>query len=74
MHAGAFRALGIDPATGGDTTFRYDDTNPAAEAPEYIESQAENVAWMGWRPSRITHSSDYFPQLYDFAVRTQVLN
>ena len=42
--AGAFRVLGTDAATVGDTTFRYDDTNPDAEAQEYIDSQAENVA------------------------------
>ena len=48
---------------------RYDDTNPDAEAQEYIDSQAENVHWLGWRPARVTHSSDYFPHLYDFAVR-----
>jgi hypothetical protein len=36
---GAFRALGVDPVTGGGTIFRYDDTNPDAEAEEYIVSQ-----------------------------------
>ena len=36
-------------------------------------SQAENVAWMGWRPARVTHSSDYFPALYDYAVRCVAL-
>jgi glutaminyl-tRNA synthetase len=65
---GAFRLLGVAPG-GGETIFRYDDTNPDAESVEYIENQAENVAWMGWKPVRVTHSSDYFPQLYEFAVR-----
>jgi glutaminyl-tRNA synthetase len=30
--------------------------------------QAFNVKWLGWRPTRVTHSSDYFDQLYDLAV------
>jgi hypothetical protein len=47
---------------------RYDDTNPDAESQEYIDNQAENVAWMGWKPVRVTHSSDYFPKLYQFAL------
>jgi len=34
----------------------------------YIKSQADNVAWLGWKPVRVTHSSDYFEQLYGFAV------
>jgi glutaminyl-tRNA synthetase len=62
----AFTYLGADK---GETTFRYDDTNPDAESKEYIDNQAENVAWMGWRPVRVTHSSDYFDHLFAFAVR-----
>ena len=71
---GVFRELGVlDKVTpegkrSYDTTFRYDDTNPDAESQEYIDNQAENVAWMGWKPARVTHSSDYFSQLFEFAV------
>ena len=65
---GAFRMLGVGPG-GGETIFRYDDTNPDAESKEYIDNQAENVAWMGWRPSAVTHSSNYFDILYEYAVR-----
>lgn len=71
---GVFRELGvIDKVTSEgkrsyDTTFRYDDTNPDAESQEYIDNQAENVAWMGWKPARVTHSSDYFNQLFEYAV------
>jgi len=54
--------------SGYETIFRYDDTNPDAESQEYIDNQAENVRWMGWRPARVTHSSDYFEQLHGFAV------
>jgi glutaminyl-tRNA synthetase len=79
---GAFREVGLiapdgatgDPVVAGaefvgyETIFRYDDTNPDAESQEYIDNQAENVAWMGWRPARVTHSSDYFPQLHEAAL------
>jgi glutaminyl-tRNA synthetase len=63
---GAFKAANVAPGQG-ETIFRYDDTNPEKENDVYIRSQADNVQWLGWRPVRVTHSSDYFPQLYDFA-------
>ena len=46
-----------------------DDTNPDAETKEYIESLANDVAWLGWTPERTTYSSDNFQQLHDFAVQ-----
>ena len=52
----------------GHTYFRYDDTNPYAETQEFIDSQAENVSWLGWKPWKVTFSSDYFDQLHAFAV------
>lgn len=64
---GAFRAVGLTEP--GDTIFRYDDTNPETETHEFIQSQAETVAWLGWRPCRVTHSSDYFDELYELAVK-----
>lgn len=42
---------------------RYDDTNPLAETQDFIDSQAENVAWMGYKPFKTTFSSNYFPKL-----------
>ena len=51
----------------GECTFRYDDTNPEAESKEFIDSLAENVKWLGWKPSQITYSSNYFTELYGFA-------
>jgi len=62
----AFKYLGVEK---GETIFRYDDTNPDAESQEYIDNQAENVAWMGWKPVKVTHSADYFNELYEFAIR-----
>jgi len=66
---GFFREYRGAEGRAHETIFRYDDTNPDAESVEYIENQAENVAWMGWRPARVTHSSDYFGQLHDLAVK-----
>mmetsp|Transcript_38374 Transcript_38374/g.66622 ORF Transcript_38374/g.66622 Transcript_38374/m.66622 type:complete len:658 (+) Transcript_38374:60-2033(+) len=64
----AFEKLEVAPENRA-TIFRYDDTNPEAEAREYVESLAEDVAWMGWRPARVTHTSDYFDQLFEFALQ-----
>lgn len=52
----------------GNCIFRYDDTNPEAETLEYIASQAEDVAWLGWTPMCTNFTSDYFPRLHAFAV------
>jgi glutamyl/glutaminyl-tRNA synthetase len=53
---------------GGETIMRFDDTNPTAEKQEYIDSILKNVQWLGNQPVRVTFSSDYFEQLYEFAV------
>jgi len=52
-----------------ETFLRFDDTNPKAESKEYIDNIIENVTWLGWTPSAITHSSDHFQTLYDFGER-----
>lgn len=69
---GAFNMLA--ESNGGvipphETFLRFDDTNPKAESKEYIDNIVENVKWLGWTPSAITHSSDHFQTLYDFAER-----
>ena len=53
---------------GGETYLRYDDTNPEKENQEYIDSIRKNVEWLGYKPWKVTHSSDYFEDLYNFAV------
>ena len=65
---GAFEAVGA-PQDKRFTYHRYDDTNPEVESQEYIDSQADNVAWMGWKPARVTFSSDYFDKLHELAIR-----
>jgi glutaminyl-tRNA synthetase len=68
-HAKAMRfSFTIAKEYGGYTYLRYDDTNPCKESKEFIEKIEECVDWLGYKPKAITFSSDYFPQLYDFAV------
>ncbi|HEX9584896.1 MAG TPA: glutamine--tRNA ligase, partial [Gammaproteobacteria bacterium] len=54
---------------GGICTLRFDDTNPTRESAEYVESIKEDVRWLGFDwGDRLRHASDYFEQLYEFAV------
>ncbi len=54
---------------GGKTNLRFDDTNPVREETEYVESIIEDVKWLGFNPDKIVYASDYFEQLYQFAVK-----
>jgi glutaminyl-tRNA synthetase len=47
---------------------RLDDTNPEAEKQEYVDAIIRDVEWLGFRYDRITYTSDYFDQLYEFAI------
>ncbi|MEM8765936.1 MAG: glutamine--tRNA ligase/YqeY domain fusion protein [Pseudomonadota bacterium] len=54
---------------GGHTYLRFDDTNPLKESEEYVEAIKRDVAWLGFEwEDRLTFASDYFEQLYKFAV------
>ncbi len=53
----------------GRTNLRFDDTNPAKEETEYVESILEDVKWLGFIPDEVLYASDYFEQLLGFAVR-----
>eukprot|EP00581_Thalassiosira_minuscula_P017894 CAMPEP_0183726872 /NCGR_PEP_ID=MMETSP0737-20130205/24367_1 /TAXON_ID=385413 /ORGANISM="Thalassiosira miniscula, Strain CCMP1093" /LENGTH=690 /DNA_ID=CAMNT_0025958343 /DNA_START=66 /DNA_END=2141 /DNA_ORIENTATION=- len=64
----AFDKLGV-PKENRRTIFRFDDTNPDAETPEYIDSLKRDLAWLGWEPERTTYSSDNFQTLYELAVK-----
>ena len=63
----AFDKLGVEEDFRR-TIFRYDDTNPDAESEEYIDSLRRDVEWLGWKPERTTYSSQYFEQLYQYAI------
>ncbi|KAL0224206.1 hypothetical protein P9112_003596 [Eukaryota sp. TZLM1-RC] len=52
----------------GECILRFDDTNPEAEKTEFFQNIIANVEWLGFSPSKITHSSDYFDRLYNDAV------
>lgn len=73
LHIGHAKAMFIDFGMAkqydGVCYLRYDDTNPEAEKQEYIDHIAEIVSWLGWTPWKTTYSSDYFQQLYEFAVQ-----
>jgi glutaminyl-tRNA synthetase len=53
----------------GKTNLRFDDTNPTKEETEYVDSIIEDVKWLGFNPDKILYASDYFDQLYQFAIR-----
>lgn len=72
LHIGHSKAIfvsfGYAAYHGGKCYLRYDDTNPEKEEARYFESILEMVRWLGFEPWKITYSSDYFDELYDFAV------
>ncbi|KAI5677563.1 hypothetical protein M9H77_08513 [Catharanthus roseus] len=72
LHIGHAKAMFVDfglaKDRGGNCYLRYDDTNPEAEKKEYIDHIEEVVGWMGWKPFKITYTSDYFQELYELAV------
>ncbi|GJD08915.1 Glutamine--tRNA ligase [Galdieria sulphuraria] len=63
-----FLNFGYAQKENGICILRYDDTNPEAEREEFIKSIEESVKWLGYEPSKITFTSDYFDQLYELAV------
>lgn len=74
LHIGHAKAIcldfGIAHAYGGKTNLRFDDTNPAKEEVEYVNSIREDIRWLGfdWE-DREYYASDYFDQLYLWAVQ-----
>ena len=74
LHIGHAKSIclnfGLAEAYGGTCNLRFDDTNPTKEEVEYVDSIKEDVRWLGfdWQ-EREYYASNYFEQLYDFAVR-----
>jgi len=73
LHIGHAKSMclnfGLAEDFAGRCFLRFDDTNPDKESPEYVESIKTDVRWLGFNwEDRLTHASDYFPQLYDWAV------
>lgn len=73
IHIGHAKAMfldfGLSEMKGGKCYMRFDDTNPAKEKDEFIEGIKKDVHWMGFDWWKITHTSDYFDTLYQFAIR-----
>ncbi|MCC6804801.1 MAG: glutamine--tRNA ligase/YqeY domain fusion protein [Anaerolineae bacterium] len=61
--------FGIADEYGGKTNLRFDDTNPTKEEQEYIDSIIADVRWLGYEWENLCYASDYFGQLYQWAVR-----
>ena len=72
LHIGHAKAIcldfGIAEKYSGTCNLRYDDTNPIREDTEYVEAIQEDIKWLGFRWENIYYASDYFRQLFDFAV------
>ncbi len=70
-HAKAFcMDFGVAEMFGGTCNLRFDDTNPTKEDVEYVESIKEDIKWLGFDwGDREYYASDYFPKLYDLAIR-----
>jgi len=73
LHIGHAKAIcldfGIAEEYGGICNLRFDDTNPVKEDVEYVDSIKEDIQWLGFNWENIYYASDYFQQLWDFAVR-----
>jgi len=54
---------------GGRTNLRFDDTNPLKENEEYVRAIMEDVRWLGYEWENLCYASDYFEQMYEYAVR-----
>ncbi|MCH7612935.1 MAG: glutamine--tRNA ligase/YqeY domain fusion protein [Candidatus Marinimicrobia bacterium] len=73
LHIGHAKAIcvdfGIAEEYGGQCNLRFDDTNPTAEEEEYVNAIKEDVKWLGYHWDNLCFASDYFQQMYDYAVQ-----
>jgi glutaminyl-tRNA synthetase len=73
LHIGHAKAIvldfGLADEFGGGTNLRFDDTNPEKEETEYVESIQRDVRWLGFQWEGLYYASDYFDQLYEWAVK-----
>jgi glutaminyl-tRNA synthetase len=73
LHIGHAKAIcldfGLADEFAGKTNLRFDDTNPEKEETEYVESIMEDVEWLGFHWDGLFYASDYFDQLYEWAVQ-----
>jgi len=73
LHIGHAKAIcldfGLADEFGGKTNLRFDDTNPEKEETEYVDSIMEDVRWLGFEWDGLYYASDYFDQLYEWALQ-----
>jgi glutaminyl-tRNA synthetase len=73
LHLGHAKSIclnfGLAAEFGGKTNLRFDDTNPSKEETEYVDSILEDVRWLGFEWDGLHYASDYFGQLYEWAVQ-----
>ena len=73
LHIGHAKAIcldfGVAEKYNGVCNLRFDDTNPSKEDVEYVDSIQEDIAWLGYKWNKVFYASDYFQQLWDFAVK-----
>ena len=72
IHIGHAKAIcmdfGVAERHGGVCNLRFDDTNPSKENTEYVDSILNDIEWLGFKWGKVFYASDYFQQLWDFAV------
>src|SRR5712692_4804043 len=72
LHIGHSKSIclnfGLALKYGGKTNLRFDDTNPVTEDTEYVDSIKADIKWLGFEWANELYASDYFEQLYGFAV------
>lgn len=72
LHIGHAKSIclnfGVAEQFDGKTFLRFDDTNPLKESDEFVEAIQADVAWLGFAWTEVTHASDYFEQIYGYAV------
>ncbi|MBK9705734.1 MAG: glutamine--tRNA ligase/YqeY domain fusion protein [Acidobacteria bacterium] len=73
LHIGHAKAIcldfGLAAEFGGKCNLRFDDTNPSKEETEYVDAIMEDVKWLGFQWDGLFYASDYFEQLYEWAVQ-----
>ncbi|MCM3873650.1 MAG: glutamine--tRNA ligase/YqeY domain fusion protein [Pyrinomonadaceae bacterium] len=73
LHIGHAKAIcldfGLAAEFGGQCNLRFDDTNPSKEETEYVDAIMEDVQWLGFKWDGLYYASDYFQQLYEWAIQ-----
>ena len=73
LHIGHAKSIclnfGLAKQYGGKTNLRFDDTNPVKEDTEYVDSIKNDIQWLGFQWANEFYASDYFEQLYEWAVQ-----